>query len=50
MGEEEFLEFLRAYLEQFRYRQASGDDFFSLLSEYTSADLSGLLGTYFSRR
>ena len=50
MGEEEYLEFLRAYLEQFRYRQASGDDFFNLLSEYTSADLSGLIGTYFSRR
>ena len=50
MGEEAFLEFLRAYLEQFRYRQASGDDFFNLLSEYTSADLSGLIGTYFSRR
>ena len=50
MGEEEYLEFLRAYLEKFRYRQASGDDFFSLLSEYTSADLSGMIGTYFSHR
>jgi len=50
MGEEEYLEFLRAYLHQFRYRQASGDDFFNLLSEYTSADLSGIIGTYFSRR
>ncbi|MBE9474948.1 MAG: hypothetical protein IMY85_08645 [Chloroflexi bacterium] len=50
MGEEAFLEFLRAYLEQFRYRQASGDGFFNLLSEHTSADLSGMIGTYFSRR
>lgn len=50
MGEDTFLEFLRAYLEKFRYRQVSGDDFFNLLSEYTSADLSELIGTYFSRR
>jgi len=50
MGDEAFLVFLRAYLEQYRYRQASGDDFFNLLSEYTSTDLSTLIGTYFSRR
>jgi hypothetical protein len=50
MGEETFLKFLRAYLERFRYRQANGDDFFNLLSEYTSEDLSDLIGTYFSRR
>jgi len=50
MGEEAFLEFLRAYLDQFRYNQASSDDFFNLLSEFTPADLSDLIGTYFSRR
>ncbi len=50
MGAETFLEFLRAYLERFRYRQANGDDFFNLLSEYTSEDLSDLTRTYFSRR
>jgi aminopeptidase N len=50
LGDEAFLVFLRAYLEQYRYRQASGDDFFNLLSEYTSTDLSALIGTFFSRR
>lgn len=50
MGDEAFLAFLRDYLRQYSYRQASGDDFFSLLSKHTSADLSGLLGTYFANR
>jgi hypothetical protein len=50
MGEDAFLEFLRAYLDLYNARQVSGDDFFNLLSEHTSADLSGLIGTYFSRR
>ena len=50
MGDEDFFAFLRDYLHQFRFRQASGDDFFSLLSKHTSADLSGLLSTYFANR
>ncbi len=50
MGQEAFLEFLKDYLAQYRARQASGDDFFNLLSKHTSADLSALLTTYFSRR
>ena len=50
MGEVAFLEFLRAYLDQYNASQVTGDDFFNLLSEHTSADLSGLIGTYFSRR
>jgi aminopeptidase N len=50
MGEEPFLEFLRDYLRRFSYRQATADDFFSLLSEHTQADLSGLIGTYFENR
>jgi hypothetical protein len=50
MGEEAFLEFLRGYLDKFKYRQVSGDDFFNLLSEYTSTDLSSLLGEYFIHR
>ena len=50
MGEDAFLEFLRAYLDRYNARQVSGDDFFNLLAEHTSADLSGLIETYFSRR
>jgi aminopeptidase N len=50
MGDEAFLAFLRDYLEKYRASQVSGDDFFDLLSTHTSADLSGLIATYFSRR
>jgi hypothetical protein len=50
MGKDAFLEFLRDYLAQYRSRQASGDDFFNVLARHTSADLSGLITNYFSRR
>ena len=50
MGEEAFLDFLRDYLEKYSHRQANGDDFFNLLSEHTSADLSGLISSYFNQR
>lgn len=50
MGDEAFLDFLRDYLENYAYRQASSDDFFNLLSEHTSADLSPLIGSYFKNR
>jgi hypothetical protein len=50
MGEEAFLDFLRGYLDKFKYRLVSGDDFFNLLTEYTSADLSSLIGDYFTHR
>jgi hypothetical protein len=50
MGDEAFLAFLRDYLEQYRAHQATGDDFFNLLSSHTSEDLSGLIANYFSRR
>ena len=50
MGEEPFLGFLRDYLEKYSHRQANGDDFFNLLSVHTSADLSGLISSYFNQR
>jgi hypothetical protein len=50
MGEQAFLGFLRDYLNQYRYEIASGDDFFALLKEHTSADISGLVAEYFSHR
>jgi hypothetical protein len=50
MGEAAFLGFLKDYLNQYRYKIASGDDFFALLKEHTSADISGLVAEYFSRR
>ncbi len=50
MGHENFLSFLNEYLERNSHRQATGDDFFELLSEHTSADLSALIGSYFTNR
>lgn len=50
MGDEAFLAFLRDYLQQFTYRQATGEDFFSLLAKHSSADLSGIIDAYFANR
>jgi hypothetical protein len=50
LGEDNFQNFLRAYLSSYRYRQVSADDFFTLLSEYTSSDISQLVAEYFANR
>jgi hypothetical protein len=50
MGEQAFLGFLKDYLNQYRYKIVSGDDFFALLKQHTSADISGLVTEYFSHR
>ena len=50
LGADGFQEFLHEYLNTYRYRQVHGDDFFNLLSKYTSADITPLLGEYFTHR
>ena len=50
LGEDNFQVFLRDYLSAYRYRQVSGDDFFNLLSEYTTSDISQLVSRYFATR
>lgn len=50
MGDQAFFEFLRAYLSQNRGRLATTQGFFDLLARYTSADLSGLVDSYFSKQ
>lgn len=50
LGEDNFQVFLRDYLSAYRYRQVSGDDFFNLLSEYTTSDISQLVSRYFANR
>ena len=50
LGEEGFQEFLRDYLSLFRYRQVSEEDFFNLLSQHTSDDISQLVSEYFANR
>ncbi len=50
MGEEDFLAFLRDYLNQYRYGIVCGDDFFALLKEHTSEDISAIVNKYFKDR
>lgn len=50
MGKEPFLAFVRDYLQKYSYRQATGNDFFDLLTSHTQNDLTDLIGEYFSKR
>jgi hypothetical protein len=50
LGADRFQEFLRDYLSKYRHKQVRGDDFFNLLSEYTSEDISPLVSQYFTKR
>ena len=47
MGDEAFFAFLKDYAAQYAHRQATGRDFFALLSAHTTADLQPLLDEYF---
>jgi hypothetical protein len=47
VGDEAFFGFLRAYVGQYTNGLATGQDFFSLLGEFSEADLSGLRQNYF---
>ncbi len=48
IGDEAFFNFLRAYIQQYRYEIARGEDFWSLLLEHTNADLIPIAEEYFS--
>ncbi len=50
MGEEAFTDFLHDYLNRYSYRQATGDDFFAVLGEHYSGDISDLTTQYFTHR
>ena len=47
MGDEAFFAFFKNYAAQYAHRQATGRDFFALLSTHTPADLQPLLEEYF---
>lgn len=47
VGDEAFFAFLRDYARKNAYHIATGEDFFSILREHSSKDLSGLLSSYF---
>ena len=48
IGDDAFYAFLKDYCTQFTGKVATSADFFSILREHTSADLSTLIKTYFS--
>jgi len=47
MGDEAFFAFLKDYYTQFIGRRVTGEDFFRVLREHTSADISDLMTKYF---
>lgn len=50
LGDEAFFAFLRDYIDRYTNRLVTADDFFNLLAEHTSADISVLLTEYFRTR
>jgi aminopeptidase N len=47
MGDEAFFAFMRQYSDELKNKVATPQDFFRILRENTSADLEGLISTYF---
>ena len=50
IGDDAFFSFLKDYLQRYRGKIATGNDFFAVLQEHTTADLSCLLRMYFANR
>jgi hypothetical protein len=50
IGREPFMSFLVDYLNIYRYKIASSDDFFALLRTHTSQDFSQIVDLYFENR
>jgi len=48
LGDEVFFNFVRAYVQYNRYEIATAEDFWTILREHTSADLTPLVEEYFS--
>jgi aminopeptidase N len=47
IGDEAFFAFLQDYLNQFKGKRATADDFFAVLRQHTDADISDLMNEYF---
>lgn len=47
-GDENFFNFLKAYVETYRHKLATGEDFFSMLRSYTSENIDQIINQYFS--
>jgi hypothetical protein len=49
IGDDAFFAFLKDYAASFSHRRATTDDFFRILRQHTQADISDIIGRYFSR-
>jgi len=49
IGDQAFFDFLKDYASQYQKRLATSKDFFSLLKQYSSTDLTSLLKKYFNK-
>jgi hypothetical protein len=49
IGDEAFFAFLKDYAAQMAFKRSTPEDFFRILREHTSVDLSELISEYFSR-
>ncbi len=47
MGDRDFFKFLKDYASRYSYQRASGYDFFNVVRQNTSVDLSDIIQTYF---
>jgi len=50
MGDPAFLAFLKEYVRRYSYQMAKSRDFFTMVQEFTTADLMPLQETYFRQR
>jgi aminopeptidase N len=48
IGDTAFFNFIKAYALEYRYKIATGKDFFATLAEYTDQDLTPLVAEYFA--
>ena len=48
IGDDAFYKFIKDYAAQMSHRRASANDFFTILRQHTSVDISNLIAAYFS--
>jgi hypothetical protein len=48
MGDDAFYKFIKDYAAQMSYRRATSNDFFAIVRQHTSADISDLISAYFA--
>jgi hypothetical protein len=49
IGDDSFFKFLKAYVEEYKYKLATGENFFLLLRSFTNEDIDPVINQYFSK-